>query len=151
MLSGWILTIHAFGRLLNDLLLNCVINCKFYRILRNIWTSWATIGISGCTVYCMCLILWSLVYCFSVMGIIFSAAFGIEISAWNCSVFPTTIRSHLMVSKWCCFYSATSVHAFGHSLCQWLLLLLSFTFTVNCQSKTFVIHSAVVLLLCYCK
>ena len=141
----------CLGRLLNDVLFNSVINCKFYRIVGNIWTSWATIGISGCTVYYMCLILWSLLYCFSVMWIIFSASFRIEISAWNCSVFPTTIRSNLMVSKWCCFYSVTSVHAFGRSLCQWLLLLLSFTFTVNCQSKTFVIHIAVVLLLCYCK
>jgi len=41
-----------------------------------------------------------------------------KISASNFSVLPITVRSILMVSKWCCFYSVTSVRALGSSLYQ---------------------------------
>ena len=61
------------------------------------------------------------------------------------------IRSNLMVNKWCCFYSVTSVHALWHSLSQWLLLVLSTTLTVKCYRRCLVIHIGAVLLLCYCK
>ena len=61
----------CFKRPLNDIPMNSVINCKFYKILGNILISQATIGISGCTVYWMCIVLWSLVYWFSVMCIFF--------------------------------------------------------------------------------
>jgi len=43
------------------------------------------------------------------------------------------------------------VHAFGLSLWQWLPLVLSMNFTVNCQSKCICIHIVAVLLLCYSK
>jgi len=61
----------CFGRTLNEVLLNSLMNLKFQKILPNILISRATIGISVSTVYWMCLVLWSAVYCFSVMYIIF--------------------------------------------------------------------------------
>jgi hypothetical protein len=43
--------------------------------------------------------------------------------------------------------SVTSVHTVLCSLCQWLLLFLSVTFTVNCQNKCLFWF---ILLLCCC-
>ena len=54
---------YSFFVRTNDLLTNCVMNSKFHKILGNILISWATIGISGNTVYWVCLVLWSVVYC----------------------------------------------------------------------------------------
>jgi hypothetical protein len=50
---------------------NSVVNRKFHVILGNTLMSWTTIGVSEYTLYWMCLILWSLLYCFSVMWIFF--------------------------------------------------------------------------------
>jgi hypothetical protein len=47
--------------------------------------------------------------------------------------------------------TVSPLHTLGHSLFQRLMLVLSVNFTVNCQSRCFVIHIAAVLLLCYCK
>jgi len=123
----------CFVKAFNDFLMSSL-KWNFHKILWNILTSQATIGISGNTIYWMCLVLWSVVYCFLLMCI-FSASHSISISAWKCSVLRTTIRSNLKVSKWCCLYSVTSVRALGCFLSQWIPLLFSVTFTVNCQNK----------------
>jgi len=71
---------------------------------------------------------------FLLMCVIFSFTFHLN---WCLKLFSvaTTVRSNLMGGKGCSYYSVTSVHALGRSLCQWLSLLLSVTFTVNCQSR----------------
>jgi len=43
----------------------------FHKILWNILSSQAAIGTSGNTIYWMCLVLWSIVYCFLLMCIFF--------------------------------------------------------------------------------
>jgi len=35
-LSGWILTIHVSRKVLTDVLMNCVMNCKLHKIVGNI-------------------------------------------------------------------------------------------------------------------
>jgi hypothetical protein len=57
---------------LNDVLINSVFNCNFHKILGSMFIRWTTIGIPGNTVYYLCLILWSVVYCFSGICIFFT-------------------------------------------------------------------------------
>jgi len=60
------------GRALSDILMNFAIKRIFHKIVGNNLISWATIGITGNTVYWMCTVLWWIVYCFSVLYIFFS-------------------------------------------------------------------------------
>ena len=62
----------------------------------------------------------------------------------------TMAQKQVMVSKWCSFYSVISVHTLGHSLCQWLSLVLPVNFTVHCRRKWLAIHIKAVLLLGGC-
>ena len=134
-----------FRRALSVILIDFVINRTFHKIVWNILISWATIGIAGNTVYWMCLVLWSVVYCFSVMCIFFQldTAFKLVPEIVQCCPPQSEVMWRSASDAVC---SVTSVHTLGPSLCQWLLLLLSMTFTVNCQRKCLVW----LILLLYC-
>ena len=54
----------CFWRVLNDILMNSFVVLKFHKILQNMLISQATVGISGNTIYWMCIVLWLGMYCF---------------------------------------------------------------------------------------
>ena len=135
-----------FGRALSDILMNFVINCTFHKVVVKILISWATIGITGIAVYWMCIILWSVLYCVSVLCIFcqLHTAFKLVPESVQCCPPQSEVIRWLAMDA---VSSVTSVHTLGRSLYQWLQFLLSVIFTVNCLSKCCIWF---ILLLCSC-
>jgi hypothetical protein len=102
--------------------------------------------VACCLVVVFCSVLFSVMVSSVLLNVTISSALffshahffvshRILIGVGTCTVLPTIVRGNRMVCKWCCFYSVTSVHVLGHSLCQSLSLALSTAFTVHCHRK----------------
>ena len=133
----------CFERPLNGIPMNCVINCKFYKILGNILISWATVGIWGCTVYWMCLIWWSLVYCFSMKCIFFQlhTTFKLVPEIVQCS----PLHSEVI---WWLASAAVSTVSLQYCIRTFLMLCISLFLSITYSKLSKQMPLSFILLLC---
>jgi len=123
----------CLGRALNNVLMNPVMNLEFRKLLGNLTRRAVICNFwKYCVLYVFSFVISDLQFC-SDMHFFFCFTQHLN---YCLKLFSVFLHNYLNSdgSKWCSFYCVISLHTLGRSICQWLSLLLSGTFTVKCYS-----------------